>query len=61
MAEALGLTTIAEGVETSQQINQLEALDCGALQGFYLGRPESFSMIAGRLQASSPVTPGAGR
>ena len=40
MAGALGLSTVAEGVETRQQINELVRLECGAAQGFFFGRPE---------------------
>lgn len=34
MAHALGLTTIAEGVETGQQLSLLEEMECDALQGY---------------------------
>ena len=40
MAEALGLSTVAEGVETRLQIDELVRLDCRAAQGFFFGRPE---------------------
>jgi len=40
MAEALGLTSVAEGVETTEQLEMLESFDCGLGQGFYLGRPQ---------------------
>ena len=35
----LGLTVVAEGVETRQGADHLEALDCDILQGYLIGRP----------------------
>ncbi len=39
MATALGISTIAEGVETEAQAEVIEALGCNALQGYHIGRP----------------------
>lgn len=39
VAETLSLTTVAEGVETEEQLDRLAALDCSLAQGFLLGRP----------------------
>ncbi|MDR3650435.1 MAG: EAL domain-containing protein [Acidimicrobiales bacterium] len=39
MAHALGITTIAEGVETTSQAHRLMDLGCDALQGFLYSRP----------------------
>ncbi len=39
MAHALGITTIAEGVETTNQAHRLMDLGCDALQGFLYSRP----------------------
>jgi diguanylate cyclase (GGDEF)-like protein len=39
MAHALGITTIAEGVETTSQAHRLMELGCDALQGFLYSRP----------------------
>ena len=39
LAHALGLRTIAEGVETPAQRAMLERLGCDAAQGYLLGRP----------------------
>ena len=39
VAKALGLFTVAEGVETSTQLAALRALDCDAAQGFLFSEP----------------------
>lgn len=39
LAHALGMTTIAEGIETRMQIEVLHALNCDMAQGFLLHRP----------------------
>jgi diguanylate cyclase (GGDEF)-like protein len=41
MAHSLGMTTIAEGVETSEQLAFLLAQRCDALQGYFFSRPRS--------------------
>ena len=39
MAHALGMKVIAEGVETSEQLDLLAELDCDVIQGYLLARP----------------------
>lgn len=39
MGQSLGMETLAEGVESEQQLTQLFELGCVAAQGFLLGRP----------------------
>mgnify|MGYP000409783713 CR=1 FL=1 len=39
LAHSLNLSVIAEGVETQQQLDTLQALDCNAIQGYLLSRP----------------------
>lgn len=39
MAHSLGLRTIAEGVERALVVEQLVALGCDEVQGYYYGRP----------------------
>jgi diguanylate cyclase (GGDEF)-like protein/PAS domain S-box-containing protein len=39
MAHSLGLGVTAEGVETAEQLSQLQALRCTNAQGYYLSRP----------------------
>jgi diguanylate cyclase (GGDEF)-like protein len=46
MAYALGIDTLAEGVETKEQIQFLKEIGCDKLQGFYYSRPHPYSTEA---------------
>ena len=39
LAESLGLTTVAEGVEHAAQAYALDGLGVGQVQGYFYGRP----------------------
>ena len=39
MAHALGMSVVAEGVETEEQLEILRGLDCNEVQGYYIARP----------------------
>jgi EAL domain-containing protein (putative c-di-GMP-specific phosphodiesterase class I) len=39
IAHALSLRVIAEGIETREQLELLQDLNCDELQGFYIGKP----------------------
>ncbi|MCM1261215.1 MAG: bifunctional diguanylate cyclase/phosphodiesterase [Butyrivibrio sp.] len=39
MVKKLGFETIAEGVETKEQFEYLNAINCDNIQGYYLGKP----------------------
>lgn len=39
MAQGLGLKTVAEGVETAEQLEMLKSKGCDLAQGYYLSRP----------------------
>ncbi|WP_420475958.1 bifunctional diguanylate cyclase/phosphodiesterase [Noviherbaspirillum sp. ST9] len=39
MAHALGMSVVAEGVETSEQLHVLQSLSCDEIQGYYISRP----------------------
>jgi diguanylate cyclase (GGDEF)-like protein/PAS domain S-box-containing protein len=39
MSHSLGLTVVAEGVETSEQLTLLAELECDVVQGYYLSKP----------------------
>ncbi len=73
MGHGLGLTVVAEGVETPAQAAQLGALSCDLLQGYLLGRPQAAADLgpqfgrrlladptlipAPRLESPAAVTP----
>ncbi|MDZ7811245.1 MAG: EAL domain-containing protein [Arhodomonas sp.] len=52
MAQALGLRTVAEGVETPQQLRWLQAHGCNRIQGFLLAHPEEARDFRARLPAT---------
>jgi EAL domain-containing protein (putative c-di-GMP-specific phosphodiesterase class I) len=39
MSRALGLKVVAEGIETTEQLDQLRALGCRFIQGYLISRP----------------------
>ncbi len=49
LSRRLGLLTIAEGVETQEQLNILKGLGCDMVQGFYLSRPVEEDRALGLL------------
>jgi EAL domain-containing protein (putative c-di-GMP-specific phosphodiesterase class I) len=49
MAKNLGLKVIAEGIETSAQLEALRMLECESGQGYLLARPMSADELAAFL------------
>jgi diguanylate cyclase (GGDEF)-like protein len=45
MAHAMDLSVVAEGVETSAQVDALRALGCDEAQGYYYARPQAADRI----------------
>ena len=45
LAHALGLETVAEGIETSAQLAAVRKLGCDHVQGFHLARPSPASAV----------------
>ncbi|MEZ6192436.1 MAG: EAL domain-containing protein [Phycisphaerales bacterium] len=41
LAHTLGISVVAEGLETAEQVAQLQALECDHAQGYYFARPLS--------------------
>ncbi len=52
LAAKLGMRTVAEGIETQAQLDQLRRTRCDAVQGFLLARPISASMVTSMLAGS---------
>jgi len=55
LARNLGREVVAEGVETEQQLAQLAALECDAVQGFYLSRPVDHDAAEALIVATMPT------
>ena len=61
LAKAIGVSTVAEGVETENQVAELKMLGCHVGQGFYFSRPlsaEKFDELLIRHFAQSVVPAG---
>jgi diguanylate cyclase (GGDEF)-like protein len=54
LANALELDTIAEGIETEQQLTTLRSLGCRHAQGFYFSQPVPISWIEALLSDELP-------
>ena len=53
MAHAVGLTVVAEGVETREQEKLLLALGCDRAQGYLYARPQPAQAITAVLAAGA--------
>lgn len=51
LAHTLGLTVVAEGVETPEEYRHLSARGCDQIQGYYSGRPMPAELLAEKLRA----------
>ena len=47
MGRDMGVETLAEGVETVEQLDMLRSLGCGAVQGYLIGRPDPRAVVGG--------------
>jgi diguanylate cyclase (GGDEF)-like protein len=64
MAHTLGLSVVAEGVETAEQLNTLQLGGCDLIQGYFFSRPlqpvaAAAFLRSGKLEAEGLLTPGA--
>jgi diguanylate cyclase (GGDEF)-like protein/PAS domain S-box-containing protein len=58
MAHALGLTVVAEGVETAEQLRVLADLGCDHAQGWLLGRPVPIDSLRPLLRGAEDPSDG---
>jgi EAL domain-containing protein (putative c-di-GMP-specific phosphodiesterase class I) len=56
LARSLRLEVVAEGIETSEQLQTLHRLGCTRGQGFLLGRPAPSQTVAAALAARLPLS-----
>jgi diguanylate cyclase (GGDEF)-like protein/PAS domain S-box-containing protein len=56
MAHGLGLSSIAEGVETEGQFNYLRALGCDEMQGYFFSRPVRMDEFESQLRNHERMT-----
>ena len=61
LGRSLGLTTVAEGVESQQQLSILHAEGCDEMQGYLIGRPQpiGYAELVGRSGIDRRVAIGA--
>jgi diguanylate cyclase (GGDEF)-like protein len=55
LARGLQLTTVAEGVETTEHADLLRSLGCDRGQGYLFARPAPAADVSARLEAAMPV------
>ena len=55
MAHAVGLTVVAEGVETREQEEYLRAFGCDRAQGYLYARPQPADAISGRARGGAAL------
>lgn len=56
LAHALGMTVIAEGVETSHQREEVTKMRCERAQGYFFARPMTVDAIGAELRTAPPGT-----
>jgi diguanylate cyclase (GGDEF)-like protein/PAS domain S-box-containing protein len=56
MGKSLGMTIVAEGVETREQLDFLHANGCDQYQGFFFSQPVDAQDTEALLRAASPAT-----
>jgi EAL domain-containing protein (putative c-di-GMP-specific phosphodiesterase class I) len=57
LGKNLGLTILAEGVETKEQHEELARLGCDLFQGFLLSTPQPAHEIQSFFEAARPSVP----
>ncbi|MDQ3146685.1 MAG: EAL domain-containing protein [Actinomycetota bacterium] len=54
LAHALGMTVVAEGVETAKQYDEVCAIECESCQGYYFARPMSADDLDTQITDRAP-------
>lgn len=55
MAETLGMSTVAEGIETQEQAELMKSLRCGKGQGYLFGKPVTSGELRGWIEARADL------
>jgi EAL domain-containing protein (putative c-di-GMP-specific phosphodiesterase class I) len=55
LAKALNLPSIAEGIETPEQLVHLQTMNCALGQGYHLGAPMDSQSFIRRLRRRTPL------
>ena len=55
LANSFGMTTVAEGVETAEQVIMLKELGCDSIQGYFVQRPAGATEFGTWLAARPPA------
>ncbi|MEG2074249.1 MAG: EAL domain-containing protein [Angelakisella sp.] len=55
MAQNLGIKTVAEGVETKEQVAFLRDLGCDIVQGYYFAKPMAAEGLTQILKAETEI------
>ena len=53
MAKDINIKTLAEGVETKEQLDFLREIGCGQIQGYYYGRPQPMEEMFAHLKENN--------
>ena len=56
MAKKIGVQTLAEGVETKEQLDFLKSIGCEKIQGYYFGKPMPYDNVVERIKEQHWVT-----
>jgi EAL domain-containing protein (putative c-di-GMP-specific phosphodiesterase class I) len=54
-AQTIGARSVAEGVETAEQLAYVRSLEVDYAQGFYFDRPMEISQLQNRLWQPTPA------
>ena len=57
LGKALGLDVVAEGVETQEVLDALQACGCQTIQGYFIGKPMPLAAFLSWRQAFNSKTP----